>query len=203
MSFRYRNIVSLGKFARINLSKSGASLSVGPRGATVNFSPKYGVTGTVGIPSTGMSWRTKLFGSRRYQAKPGTPLGDVVEQLKEHEATLEWAAAKLKVFEAEYAAQELAVWEAREACQTSAQAAELKIMEAKLALNKTDLDFARNEYVLAEKRIEDGRRKLQLFEDRRTISFLICVVVWAIVSRLDGSAYDFRAPVTRSSEGAK
>jgi uncharacterized protein DUF4236 len=35
MSFRFRKRIRLGKFLRVNLSKSGASLSIGRRGATV------------------------------------------------------------------------------------------------------------------------------------------------------------------------
>lgn len=44
---------------RINLSKSGASASVGPRGADVNIGP-HGVTTNAGIPGTGISYRSKL-----------------------------------------------------------------------------------------------------------------------------------------------
>jgi hypothetical protein len=43
---------------RINLSKSGASASVGPRGADVNVGPR-GVTTNAGIPGTGLSYRAK------------------------------------------------------------------------------------------------------------------------------------------------
>ena len=44
---------------RINLSKSGASASVGPRGADVNIGP-HGVTTNAGIPGTGISYRSKV-----------------------------------------------------------------------------------------------------------------------------------------------
>jgi len=44
---------------RINLSKSGASASVGPRGADVNIG-SHGVTTNAGIPGTGISYRSKL-----------------------------------------------------------------------------------------------------------------------------------------------
>lgn len=40
---------------RLNLSRGGASVSVGGRGATVNVG-KRGITSTVGIPGTGLSW---------------------------------------------------------------------------------------------------------------------------------------------------
>jgi len=45
----------IAKGLRINLSKSGTSLSVGGRGATVNFS-KRGTKVTAGLPGTGLSW---------------------------------------------------------------------------------------------------------------------------------------------------
>jgi hypothetical protein len=44
---------------RINLSKSGASASVGPRGADVNIGP-HGVSTNAGIPGTGLSYRSKV-----------------------------------------------------------------------------------------------------------------------------------------------
>lgn len=44
---------------RINLSKRGASASVGPRGADVNIGP-HGVSTNAGIPGTGLSYRTKV-----------------------------------------------------------------------------------------------------------------------------------------------
>jgi hypothetical protein len=55
MGFRYRSSIRLARGLRINLSKSGASLSVGGRGATLNLS-KRGVRTTVGLPGTGISY---------------------------------------------------------------------------------------------------------------------------------------------------
>jgi hypothetical protein len=48
---------------RINLSKSGASTTLGPRGAGVNIG-KDGITTNAGIPGTGLSYRRKLGGGR-------------------------------------------------------------------------------------------------------------------------------------------
>lgn len=59
MGFRFSKRVTLFPGCRINLSKSGASLSVGPRGASVNIG-KRGVYGNVGIPGTGLSSRERL-----------------------------------------------------------------------------------------------------------------------------------------------
>jgi len=55
MGFRFRRSIRLAKGLRINLSKSGAGLSVGHRGATVNFGPK-GERVTAGLPGTGLSY---------------------------------------------------------------------------------------------------------------------------------------------------
>ena len=57
MPFRYRRSLRLFKGVRLNFSKSGASLSVGRRGATWNFS-KRGTFLTLGLPGTGVSYRT-------------------------------------------------------------------------------------------------------------------------------------------------
>jgi hypothetical protein len=57
--FRFRKVVSLGRFVKLNLSKTGASVSVGRPGATLNVR-KDRVDGTVGVPGTGLSYRERL-----------------------------------------------------------------------------------------------------------------------------------------------
>lgn len=69
MGFRFQKRISLGSFARINLSKSGASLSLGERGAHVTLgtrSPRV----TVGLPGSGLSF-TETLPRRRGQAPGG------------------------------------------------------------------------------------------------------------------------------------
>jgi uncharacterized protein DUF4236 len=56
MGFRFRKRLKLFPGLWINLSKKGGSLSVGGHGATVNIS-KRGVTGTAGLPGSGISYR--------------------------------------------------------------------------------------------------------------------------------------------------
>lgn len=56
---RFRKSITLMKGVRINLSKSGASLTVGPRGASVNFS-KNGTYLNTGIPGTGIYDRKRI-----------------------------------------------------------------------------------------------------------------------------------------------
>lgn len=59
MGFRFQKRISILPGVRINLSKSGASASLGPRGADVNIG-RDGVTTNAGIPGTGLSYRQKL-----------------------------------------------------------------------------------------------------------------------------------------------
>jgi uncharacterized protein YgiM (DUF1202 family) len=61
MGFRFQKRISILPGVRINLSKSGVSTSLGPRGADVNIG-KDGVTANAGIPGTGLSYRQKLGG---------------------------------------------------------------------------------------------------------------------------------------------
>ena len=58
-SFRFRRTISLGRFLRWNVAKTGTSVSVGRPGATINVR-KDRVDGTVGVPGTGLSYRERL-----------------------------------------------------------------------------------------------------------------------------------------------
>jgi hypothetical protein len=62
MGLRFHRVFSVLPGLRINVSKSGVSTSVGPRGADVNIG-RHGVTTNAGIPGTGLSYRQKM-GSR-------------------------------------------------------------------------------------------------------------------------------------------
>ena len=69
MGFRYRSSIRLAKGLRINLSKSGASLSVGRPGATLNFG-RRGTRATVGLPGTGLSWSERVRPGRGGRGAP-------------------------------------------------------------------------------------------------------------------------------------
>jgi hypothetical protein len=56
---RFQKRLTILPGLRINLSKSGVSASLGPRGADVNIG-KDGVTANAGIPGTGISYRQKV-----------------------------------------------------------------------------------------------------------------------------------------------
>ena len=58
MGLRFRRSIRLAPGLRINLSKSGPSVSVGTRGFTENFGP-HGARTTVGVPGTGLSYSTR------------------------------------------------------------------------------------------------------------------------------------------------
>ena len=68
---RVRQTIRLGRGLRINLSKSGGSLSVGGRGATINVG-KDGVRGTVGAPGTGVSYSQRVRYGDAWRLSPVT-----------------------------------------------------------------------------------------------------------------------------------
>jgi hypothetical protein len=70
MGWRYRKRISLGKGLRINLSKSGVSLGLGPPGANINLG-RRGMRTTVGLPGTGLSYqKTRSWGVKSSAPKP-------------------------------------------------------------------------------------------------------------------------------------
>ena len=59
MGFRFSKRITLLPGIRLNLSNGIPSLSIGPRGASVTVG-KRGVYGNVGLPGSGLSYRTRL-----------------------------------------------------------------------------------------------------------------------------------------------
>ncbi len=58
MGFRFRKQLGIFKGAKLNITKKGiSSLSLGKKGATINVG-KQGASQTIGIPGTGLSYRT-------------------------------------------------------------------------------------------------------------------------------------------------
>ena len=56
---RFQKRIKLMPGVRLNLSMSGASVSLGAPGATVNIGKK-GMTGTMGLPGSGLSWSKQV-----------------------------------------------------------------------------------------------------------------------------------------------
>ena len=69
MGFRFQKRIRIFKGLTLNLSKSGSSWTVGRRGASVNFKGDK-VTGNVGIPGTGLSYRQSV-DTKDALAQPG------------------------------------------------------------------------------------------------------------------------------------
>lgn len=59
MGFRFQKRIRIFKGVTLNLSKSGSSWTFGRPGASVNIREDK-VTGNVGIPGTGLSYRQSL-----------------------------------------------------------------------------------------------------------------------------------------------
>lgn len=71
MGFRFQKRVGIGSFGRVNLSKSGVSLSEGVKGfhVTLGRTPRI----TVGLPGSGLSW-TQTLGGHARRAAASQPL---------------------------------------------------------------------------------------------------------------------------------
>ncbi len=68
MGFRFRKSVTIFPGVKINFSKSGASLSIGRKGAHFNVNTSGRTSASVGIPGTGVSY-SKTFTSGRKKKK--------------------------------------------------------------------------------------------------------------------------------------
>jgi tetratricopeptide (TPR) repeat protein len=76
VGFRLQRSIRLGKFLRLNISKSGIGLSAGVPGLRLSTGPS-GTHFNIGLPGTGLSYRKKL-GSKT--------LSDITQQIEHPEA---------------------------------------------------------------------------------------------------------------------
>ncbi|MFC5712280.1 DUF4236 domain-containing protein [Thalassorhabdus alkalitolerans] len=76
MSFRFQKRVSVAPGVRLNFSKRGISTTVGRQGASVSLGKK-GLYGNIGIPGSGLSYRSRLdkgaAGQRHYESTEKLP----------------------------------------------------------------------------------------------------------------------------------
>jgi len=70
MALRFRRSLKIAPGIKINIGKRGGSLSFGRRGSTVTVG-RGGTFANIGIPGTGLSWRTKIFGSAKSSRSRG------------------------------------------------------------------------------------------------------------------------------------
>jgi len=81
MSFRFRKRIKIIPGIYLNVSKSGISTTVGPRGATVSISNR-GSYLNLGIPGTGISYRQKI--EQGKATPPSSNLGLVSNPVQSH-----------------------------------------------------------------------------------------------------------------------
>ena len=74
MGFRFGKSIRLGKFIRLNISKSGLGMSAGVKGFRVGVGPR-GARLTTGIPGTGLSYTVQSGGGTTAGARKGTGAG--------------------------------------------------------------------------------------------------------------------------------
>src|SRR5258706_12044851 len=78
--FRFRRTFRIVPGVRLNLSGSGASVSLGPRGLHFTIGP-HGTRATVGLPGSGISWTAyQAYSSGNRSSLPNRPspnAGDV------------------------------------------------------------------------------------------------------------------------------
>jgi hypothetical protein len=67
MAFRFFRRIRIAPGLSLNVSKSGFSASIGPRGAKLTVG-RRGISRSLGIPGTGLSWRHQITPARRSSA---------------------------------------------------------------------------------------------------------------------------------------
>jgi uncharacterized protein DUF4236 len=60
MGFNFSKRIKIAPGVTLNLSKSGVSTSIGPRGAKLTLGSRRGTRATVGLPGTGLSYTSIL-----------------------------------------------------------------------------------------------------------------------------------------------
>lgn len=68
MALRFRRSIRIAPGVTLNLGKKGVSVSAGPKGASVTLG-KNGLWGNIGLPGTGLSYRTRLGGNPAQRAR--------------------------------------------------------------------------------------------------------------------------------------
>ncbi|HHW01568.1 MAG TPA: DUF4236 domain-containing protein [Thermoanaerobacterales bacterium] len=72
MGWRFRKSIGIGKFFRVNLSKSGIGFSVGVPGYRISLGSDKKIRRTVGIPGTGI-YNTEVIGERNTKKRNVCP----------------------------------------------------------------------------------------------------------------------------------
>lgn len=92
MGFRFRRTISIAPGVRINLSNGCPSLSLGPRGASLTVG-KQGTYANLGLPGSGLSYRTKLFnnnGSRSPVQQAVVDVDGLLQEAAQINGNMDW-----------------------------------------------------------------------------------------------------------------
>ncbi|MFA6302792.1 MAG: DUF4236 domain-containing protein [Legionella sp.] len=82
MGMRFSKRLTLFPGFRLNLGKKGVSLTLGPRGSSIGIGSQ-GIFSNLSIPGTGISFRTKLFNTRKSLSEPIFPEIDIKKVLEQ------------------------------------------------------------------------------------------------------------------------
>lgn len=69
MGFRFRKSVKIAPGVKVNFGKKSVGLSIGNKGGGISFNSKSGSRARVSIPGTGLSYSTKLGGSKNRRSR--------------------------------------------------------------------------------------------------------------------------------------
>jgi hypothetical protein len=82
MSWRFQKRISIFPGFRLNISRSGISTSLGPRGASLTLRAKSKPTVNLGIPGSGLSTRFSLGGTSQSAADDEAQTGQQPDQIE-------------------------------------------------------------------------------------------------------------------------
>ena len=78
MGFKFRKSFKIGKWLRVNVSKSGVGVSLGGKVLRLNRSAKGKSSATVSIPGTGISYTQDLDKNKKQHTAPPPDLREAV-----------------------------------------------------------------------------------------------------------------------------
>ncbi len=93
MGFRFYKSFKIAKGLKLNISKSGPSLTIGKRGLTFNLS-KRGTYMTASLPKTGLSYRTKIGGKKKSSTNTNQTLTEQYSSSKKYSKIPEYEENK-------------------------------------------------------------------------------------------------------------
>ena len=175
MGLRFRRSVRLFPGVRLNFSRSGVSTSIGVRGATMTLGPR-GAYANVGIPGSGLSYRTRLDApARTHSSAPRHVPSVAVPSLEPRAPIHTHGVASIPGTEVEIKSADVSVL-------TSSGLGELKQLINDAANHQAEL---RNELASRKKVLDEAARRL-----RRAQSFIVRLFTAKAILKLVEAAND-------------